>query len=76
MGTTRAAKLWLRCQLYLLGLLCLLSLLCLLYWLSLVLWLSLRLTLLQNNMSSLKHDSPSWTIMTTLNLLHSYPLCW
>ena len=76
MGLTKGAKLWLRCLLYLLGRLCLLSLLCLLCWLSLLLWLSLRLTHLQNNMSSLKHDSPSWTTMTMLNLLNGCPLCW
>ena len=60
----------------LLGLLCLLSLLYLLYWLSLLLWLPLRLTLLQNNTSSLKHDSPSWTTMMTLYCLDGGPLCW
>ena len=67
---TRAAKLRLRCLLYLLDLLSLLSLLCLL------LWLPLRLSLLQSNTASLKHDSPSWTTMSTLNLLNSCPLCW
>ena len=66
MGTTRAAKLW--------CLLCLLDLLSLLSLLYLLLWLPLRLSLLQNNTSSLKHDSLRWTTMTTLNLLDSAPL--
>ena len=67
---TRVAKLW--CQLCLLILLGLLSLLSLLYWL----WLPLRLRILQSNTTSLKHDSPSWTTMTMLNLLYSCSLCW
>jgi len=70
MSTTRAVKLWLRCLLCLLGLLCLLCLLCLL------LWLPLRLSILYSNTPSLKHDSPSWTTMTTLNLLNDCPLYW
>ena len=67
-GATRAAKLW--------CLLCLLSLLSLLSLLYLLLWLPLRLSLLQSNTASLKHDSTSWTTMTTLNLLYSSPLFW
>ena len=73
MGTTRAAKLWLRCLLYLLGLLSLLSLLC---WLCLLLWLPLRLTLINSDTPSSNHGYPSWTTMTTLNLLDNGPLSW
>ena len=68
---TRAAKRWLRCLLCLLGLLSLLSLLC---WLWLLLRLPLRLTLINSDTPSSNHESPSWTTMTTLNLLNSGPL--
>ena len=71
---TRASKLWVCCLLYLLNLLYLLSTLCLLCWLSLLLSLPLRLTLLQRDMSSSKHDSPRWTVKTSLHPLDGDPL--